>query len=83
MCIRDRDDLGPSGLDKFRAQRKVNKATSKLQNRAQDAVDNLQHAWDQLDASPSWWTRKKWERKAKKAEKQAKKAVKKVQKKLG
>ncbi|QYH19801.1 DoxX family membrane protein [Corynebacterium aquatimens] len=77
------DDLGPSGLDKFRAQRKVNKATSKLQNRAQDAVDNLQHAWDQLDASPSWWTKKKWERKAKKAEKQAKKAVKKLQKKLG
>ncbi|WP_301925610.1 DoxX family protein [Corynebacterium glaucum] len=77
------DDLGPSGLDKFKAKRKVNKATSKLQDNAQDAVDNLQHAWDKLDASPSWYQRRKWKRKVNKAERKAKKAVKKAQKKLG
>ena len=77
------DDLGPSALDKFKAKRKVNKATSKAQDAAQDAIDNLQDAWDKLDASPSWWQKRKWKKRANKAEKQAKKAVKKVQKKLG
>ncbi|MEH0146689.1 DoxX family membrane protein [Corynebacterium sp. Q4381] len=77
------DDLTPSGLDKFRAKRKVSKKASKLQDRAQDAVDDLQTAWDNLDASPSWWQKRKWKKKANKAEKQAKKLVKKAQKKLG
>ncbi|OEY25487.1 DoxX family protein [Corynebacterium sp. BCW_4722] len=77
------DDLGPSGLDKFRAKRKVNKASSKAQDAAQDAIDNLQDAWDKLDASPSWWQKRKWKKRANKAEKKAKKAVKKAQKKLG
>ena len=61
----------------------MNKATSKVQGNAQDAVDNLQHAWDKLDASPSWYQRRKWKRKVNKAERKAKKAVKKAQKKLG
>lgn len=77
------DDLTPSGLDKFRAKRKLNKKASKLQDRAQDAVDDLQTAWDNLDASPSWRQKRKWKKKANKAEKQAKKLVKKAQKKLG
>lgn len=77
------DDLGPSGLDKFRARRNVSKAGAKLQDRAQDAVDELQNAWDELDASPSWRQKRKWKRRAKKAEKRAQKAVKKVEKKLG
>lgn len=77
------DDLGPSALDKFKAKRKVNKASSKAQDAAQEAIDNLQDAWDNLDASPSWWQKRKWKKRANKAEKKAKKAVKKVQKKLG
>ena len=77
------DGLQPSKVDKFKAKRKVNKAASKAENRAQDAVDNLQHAWDQLDASPSWWQKRKWKKRVNKAEKHAKKAVKKAQKKLG
>ncbi len=77
------DELGPSGLDKFRARRNVSKAGAKLQDRAQDAVDELQNAWDELDASPSWRQKRKWKRRAKKAEKRAQKAVKKVEKKLG
>lgn len=77
------DNLAPSGLDKFRARRKVSKVGAKLQDRAQDAVDELQNAWDELDASPSWRQKRKWKRRAKKAEKRAQKAVKKVEKKLG
>lgn len=77
------DDLAPSGLDKFRARRKVSKVGAKLQDRAQNAVDELQNAWDELDASPSWRQKRKWKRRAKKAEKRAQKAVKKVEKKLG
>lgn len=76
------DDLGPSAFDKFKAKRKVSKSASKAQGAAQDAIDNLQHAWDELDASPSWWTKRKWKKRANKAEKHAKKAVKKAQKKL-
>ena len=37
------DDLQPSALDKFAAKRKVNKASTKAQNKAQDAVDSLQN----------------------------------------
>ncbi len=77
------DNLAPSKVDKFKAKRKVNKAASKAENRAQDAVENLQHAWDKLDASPSWWQKRKWKKRVNKAEKHAKKAVKKAQKKLG
>ncbi len=77
------DNLAPSGLDKFRARRKVSKVGAKLQDRAQDAVDELQNAWNELDASPSWRQKRKWKRRAKKAEKRAQKAVKKVEKKLG
>ena len=77
------DGLQPSKVDKFKAKRKVNKAASKAEGRAQDAVENLQHAWDQLDASPSWWQKRKWKKRVNKAEKHAKKAVKKAQKKLG
>ncbi|GAA0216210.1 DoxX family membrane protein [Corynebacterium riegelii] len=77
------DDLGPSTLDKFRAKRKVKKSAAKLQDKAQEAVDSLQDAWDNLDVAPSWRQKRKWKKRANKAEKQAKKLVKKAQKKLG
>lgn len=77
------DDLKPSKFEQYKTKRKVNKATSKAQGKAQDAIDDLQHAWGKLDANPSWYTKLKWKRKAKKAEKRAKKLVKKAQKKLG
>ena len=77
------DDLGPSALDKFKAKRKVKKSAAKLQDKAQDAVDSLQDAWDNLDVAPSWRQKRKWKKRANKAEKQAKKLVKKAQKKLG
>lgn len=76
------DDLGPSELDKFKAKRKVKKGTKKAQKKAQSAIDDLQDAWDNLDASPSWIQKRRWKRKAKKAEKRANKLVKKAQKKL-
>lgn len=77
------DELGPSGLDKFKAKRKVNKSTKKVQKKAQNGIDDLQDAWENLDASPSWIQKRRWKRKAKKAERKAKKLVKKAQKKLG
>lgn len=81
--VQDRfEDLTPSEWEKFKAKRKVNKAADKAQGRAQDAIENLQHAFDELDASPSWWQKRKWKKRANKAEKHAKKAVKKAQKKL-
>lgn len=77
------DELGPSGLDKFKAKRKVNKSTKKVQKKAQNAIDDLQDAWENLDASPSWIQKRRWKRKTKKAEHKAKKLVKKAQKRLG
>ena len=76
------DDLTPSEWEKFKTKRKVNKASSKAQNKAQDAIDTLQDAFENLDASPSWRQKRKWKKKAKKAEKQAQKLVKKAEKKL-
>lgn len=76
------DDLGPSEWEKFKTKRKVDKASSKAQDKAQEAIDSLQEAFEKLDASPSWWQKRKWKKKAKKAEKKANKLVKKVQKKL-
>ncbi|SDS11706.1 DoxX family membrane protein [Corynebacterium timonense] len=76
------DDIQPGPVDKLKAKRKVNKATSKFKGRAQDAVDTLQDAFDNLDAAPSKRQQRKWKKKAKQAEKDAQKAVKKAQKKL-
>ena len=76
------DDFTPSALDKFKAKRKVKKSATKAQGVAQDAIDKLQDAFDDLDASPSWWQKRKLKKKVKKAEKKAQKAVKKAQKKL-
>lgn len=76
------DDLGPSEWEKFKTKRKADKASSKAQDKAQDAIDSLQDAFEKLDASPSWWQKRKWKKKAKKAEKKANKLVKKAQKKL-
>lgn len=76
------DDLAPSELDKLKAKHKVKKGSKKVQKKAQGAVDDLQDAWDNLDASPSWIQKRRWKRKANKAEKRAKKLVKKAQKKL-
>ena len=77
------DDLSPSAVDKFKAKRKGRKAAKKVQGRAQDAVDTLQDAFNNLDAAPSKRQQRKWKRKAKKAQKRAQKAVNKAQKKLG
>ena len=76
------DDLGPSEWEKFKGKRKVNKAADKAQDKAQNAIDVLQEAFEKLDASPSWWQKRKWKKKAKKAEKKANKFVKKAEKKL-
>ncbi|WP_342319663.1 DoxX family protein [Corynebacterium mayonis] len=75
------DDLQPSTLDKLKAKRKINKTAAKVQSRAQDAVDSLQKAFDNLDAAPSKRQRRKWKRKANKAQKRANKAVDKAVKK--
>ena len=76
------DDLGPSEWEKFKGKRKVNKAADKAQDKAQNSIDSLQEAFEKLDASPSWWQKRKWKKKAKKAEKKANKFVKKAEKKL-
>ena len=75
-------DIKPSKIQQFKAKRKVNKASAKAQDKAQNAVDSLQDAWDKLDTDPNWITKLKWKRKAKKAEKKAQKLVKKAQKKF-
>ncbi|SIS41147.1 Uncharacterized membrane protein YphA, DoxX/SURF4 family [Corynebacterium appendicis CIP 107643] len=76
------DDLGPSEWEKFKGKRKVNKAAGNAQDKAQNSIDSLQEAFEKLDASPSWWQKRKWKKKAKKAEKKANKFVKKAEKKL-
>lgn len=73
------DDLSPSTLDKVKAKRKANK----IQNRAQDAVSNLQSAFEDLDLAPSGREKRKAKKNAKKLQKRAEKAVKQAQKKLG
>ena len=76
------DDLQPSTADKKKAKRKANKAATKLQGRAQDAVNVLQDAFDNLDVAPSKSQQRKWKRKANKAQRRAEKAVKRAQKRI-
>ncbi|WP_115684702.1 DoxX family membrane protein [Corynebacterium senegalense] len=77
------DNLAPSDADKKKAKRKATKASAKVQGRAQEAVDKLQDAFDNLDVAPSKRQQRQWKRKANKAQKRAQKAVKRAQKKLG
>ena len=63
----------------MKAKRKANK----IQNRAQDAVSNLQSAFEDLDLAPSGREKRKAKKNAKKLQKRAEKAVKQAQKKLG
>ena len=54
-----------------------------MQNRAQDAVSNLQDAFSDLDLAPSRRQKRKAEKNVKQLQKRAEKAVKQAQKKLG